>query len=230
MPYWRLSAVYFSYFAVVGSLSPYWALYLQSLGFSPAQIGILVAIPMLMKLGAPNLWGWVADVSGRRLTIIRLGALAAFCCFACIVFARDFVGFVCFTVAYGFFWSAIIAQFEVVTLAYLGENAQSYSRIRLWGSIGFIVAVMGLGWLLDSVDIGILPIVVGAFLFAIFMSAMSLPSQQPAQDLSASQSFGAILKQNFVLIFLLIYFLLQFSPFENLGPPFHLERGGLGPL
>ncbi|WP_246439424.1 MFS transporter [Teredinibacter franksiae] len=84
MPYWRLSAVYFCYFAVVGALSPYWGLYLADLGYRPIDIGLISAIPMLTKLAAPNIWGVLADSSGRRLLIIQLGALGA-----CVFFCRS---------------------------------------------------------------------------------------------------------------------------------------------
>ena len=47
------------YFALLGSTAPFLALYFDHLGFSPARIGELVAIPMLMRCIAPNLWGWL---------------------------------------------------------------------------------------------------------------------------------------------------------------------------
>ena len=43
MPYWRLSTFYLFFFASLGALLPYWALYLDSLGFSSADIGELMA-------------------------------------------------------------------------------------------------------------------------------------------------------------------------------------------
>ena len=76
IPYWRLASFYLFYFALLGSTAPFLALYFDHLGFSPARIGELVAIPMLMRCVAPNLWGWLGDRSGQRLLIGRLGALA----------------------------------------------------------------------------------------------------------------------------------------------------------
>ncbi|MGV6955987.1 MFS transporter, partial [Pseudomonas chlororaphis] len=42
-------------------------------GFSSARIGELVAIPMLMRCVAPNIWGWLGDYTGQRLAIVRFG-------------------------------------------------------------------------------------------------------------------------------------------------------------
>jgi len=85
LPYWRLSAFYFFLFSVLGSFVPYWSLYLKELGFSAAEIGQVLAIFMLMKVVSPNLWGWLADHSGRRIELTRW--LAVFSTFGfCAIF------------------------------------------------------------------------------------------------------------------------------------------------
>ena len=52
-----------------------------------------------------------------------------------------------------FFWSASMPLVEATTLTYLGKNTAHYGRIRSWGSIGFIVSVVGLGYAFDYVAI-----------------------------------------------------------------------------
>lgn len=79
LPYWRLSGFYLFYFALLGATAPFLGLYFEHLGFSPARIGELVAIPMLMRCIAPNLWGWLGDVTGQRLRIVRLVRCARCC-------------------------------------------------------------------------------------------------------------------------------------------------------
>jgi PPP family 3-phenylpropionic acid transporter len=69
MPYWRLSGFYFFYFATLGVLVPYWGLYLQSVGFTPVDIGNLIAILMFSRIVAPMVWGWIADHRESRLSI-----------------------------------------------------------------------------------------------------------------------------------------------------------------
>jgi PPP family 3-phenylpropionic acid transporter len=72
MPYWRLSGFYLFYFAALGVLVPYWGLYLQSLGFTPIQIGSLMALLMLSRIVAPLVWGWIADHREQRMRVARL--------------------------------------------------------------------------------------------------------------------------------------------------------------
>ena len=74
--HWRLSAWYFFYFAFIGTFAPYFTLYLQSLGFSAWDIGILLSASPVMRAMAPAFWGWLSDHSGRRVPIVRFSAFA----------------------------------------------------------------------------------------------------------------------------------------------------------
>jgi PPP family 3-phenylpropionic acid transporter len=71
LPYWRLSAYYFFYFAFVGAFSPYFGLYLSSIGFTAADIAVVMSLMQVMRILAPSLWGWLADRIGARTPIIR---------------------------------------------------------------------------------------------------------------------------------------------------------------
>src|SRR3569623_3760499 len=77
VPYWRLSGFYFCYFASLGAFLPYWSLYLENLGFSAIAIGQIMALMALTKVISPNVWGRIADHTGERMRIVRLGSFAA---------------------------------------------------------------------------------------------------------------------------------------------------------
>ena len=130
VPYWRLSAFYFCFFGLLGALFPYWSLYLQSLGYTATEIGFLLAIPMATKVIAPNIWAWIADYTGERLAIIRLGALLACLCFAGIFIDQGFLAITLVMTGYSFFWNAVLPQQEVVTTSFLHQRPENYSRIR----------------------------------------------------------------------------------------------------
>lgn len=148
-PYWRLSAYYFFYFAFVGAFSPYFALYLQSLSFSAADIAILMSMMQVMRIVAPALWGWLADRLGARMPIVRLAALCSLAGFGGFFASEEFFAVLLAMAVMAFFWSAALPLVEGVTFAHLGANAGGYGRVRLWGSVGFIAVVLGLGHGLD---------------------------------------------------------------------------------
>src|SRR5690606_11970974 len=213
IPYARLSAFYFFYFGLLGAWLPFWPLYLRDLGYSAAAIGVLAGILQATKVVAPNIWGWLADRRGQRLRVVRLGAAAAVLIFAGIFFRSGFIWLALIVAGYSFFWNAVHAQFEVITLAHLRDQVQRYSLVRVWGSIGFIVAVLLLGWLFDHVALQALPIILFGLLLAIWLSTLSVSAPPPADPLAvaAREPLGATLRRSPVLAFLAINFLLQVS-------------------
>lgn len=212
VPYWRLSAFYFYYFGLLGAMLPFWGLYLREQGFSLAQIGQLMAILVGTKLVAPNVWGWLADHTGKRLLIIRLGSLLALLIFSFIFIEPGFVGVALVIAGFSFFWNAILPQFEVVTLRHLGAATEQYSRIRLWGSVGFVLAVVGLGWYFEQHSLQALPWILTGLLLLILLSSfgVSVPQAQ-VEHRGSLAAFLAELRSPQPILFFAICFLLQVS-------------------
>jgi PPP family 3-phenylpropionic acid transporter len=209
MPYWRLSGFYLFYFAALGALIPYWGLYLQSRGFDPIAIGELMAVLMGTKIIAPNIWGWIADHTGRRMAIVRLASLLALCVFVGVFWVEGFWWLALTMALFSFFWNASLPQFEAVTLSHLGERARYYSRIRLWGSIGFILSVVGLGMVLDDLGTAVVPKVVLTFYLLIWLMSMAVPEKLAPVHVEQQEPLFNVLRQPAVLAFLFAAFLMQ---------------------
>lgn len=211
MPYWRLSSFYFFYFATVGILIPYWGLYLQSLGFSPYQIGQQAGLLLITKIVAPNVWGWIADHTGRVMQVVRLAAILALVLFSGVYMARDYWWLTLVMVGFGFFWHAALPQVEATTLNYLGEDRHRYGRIRLWGSIGFIVLSVGLGPWVDAYGpAAILPVLSSALL-AIALVTWWIPDRRSGPHYETHASLRQLFRHREVVALLLICFLMQVS-------------------
>jgi PPP family 3-phenylpropionic acid transporter len=211
MYYWRLSGFYLFYFASLGALIPYWGLYLKSLGFGAVEIGQLVAIIMATKIVAPNVWGWIADHTGRRMAIVRAGCLLAALAFAGVFLGQGYWWLVLVMSVFSFFWNAALPQFEATTLNHLGDQTHRYSSIRLWGSIGFIVAVAGLGALFEQAGTALLPTVLLGLLAAIWLSSLLVPESAAGHQALNEEPLHKVLKQPAVVSLLLVCFLLQAS-------------------
>lgn len=156
----RLASFYAIYYAIIGTFLPYWNLYLADQGFDMAEIGWLSSIGIVTRCFAPLLWGILSDRTGRRMLWIRVAAVIECVIWISIYLVQPhFVALAIIMLIFSFFQNAIMAQFEGVTLFWLGkENQHDYGRIRQWGSIGFIVAVFGVGWLLQYFRIDQLPL------------------------------------------------------------------------
>jgi PPP family 3-phenylpropionic acid transporter len=229
IPYWRLSTFYLFYFALLGSTAPFLALYFHHLGFDSARIGELVAIPMLMRCVAPNLWGWLGDHTGRRLAIVRIGAVCTLGSFALILLDKSYAWLALVMALHAFFWHAVLPQFETLTLAHLQGQAARYSQIRLWGSIGFILSVAGLGRVFESFSLDAYPYTLLAIMAGIVVASAWVPDARAVEAAPRTPGEGFVkqLLRPGVLAFYLCVGLMQLSH----GPYYtfltlHLEQLG----
>ena len=211
VPYWRLSGFYFFYFATLGGFLPYWSLYLKDAGFNAGEIGELSALLVGTKIVAPNLWGWVADHSGRSLRIIRIASFFSVVLFSGFLFIDDYFRFALFTIGFSFFWNAALPQFEAATLFHLKQEPHRYSQIRLWGSVGFIMTVLGIGRLLDTQDLSILPVVIIGLLGVMWLVSLITPEAYAARQGGDAVGIFQVLKKPEVLAFFVVYMLLQIA-------------------
>jgi PPP family 3-phenylpropionic acid transporter len=212
IPVVRLGSFYFFYFAVLGAMLPYWPLYLESIGLNAGEIAQLAALMMATRVVAPHMWGYLADSSGQRMRIIRSGAGLAALCFAGIFLSQQFFWIAVVVLAYSFFQNAVLPQFEVVTLSCLQGQYERYSHVRAWGSVGFIVAVVALGYLFEFISVATLPWILLASLLAVWVSTWLIKENSglQAHEDSAVPAW-TMLKQPVVLAFLTASFLMQAS-------------------
>ena len=211
LPYWRLSNFYLVYFAAIGVLVPFWSLYLKSLGFDASQIGELIAIIMATKIIAPYIWGWIADHTGHDLFIVRIASVLSFLLFALIFIKQTYWWIAFVMMAFSFFWNASLPQFEAMTMNHLGERVNEYSRIRVWGSLGFVAAVVLMGWMLESQPVSMVPVALFALYGLIMVSAFFVPASEKTKHSAKQQPIASVLKQPVVIALIIVCFLVQFS-------------------
>jgi len=209
LPYWRLSSFYWFYFAALGAFIPYWGLYLKQIGFDTVQIGELSALLVGCKIVAPNCLGWIADHTGKSLPLVRLASFLATLGFCGFLYAQNYQEYVFATLVFSFFWSSALPQFEAATLAHLQHEAHRYSQIRLWGSIGFIAAVLGVGALIDWQPLTILPAIMITLLSGIGISALIVPEARSISQDNQALRLWCILKKPEVIAFFVVCMLLQ---------------------
>ncbi|BDM63871.1 MFS transporter [Shewanella sp. NFH-SH190041] len=202
-----LRACYFFFFAILGIMVPYLGVFFQSRGFNPQEIGLLLAILMGTRIIAPNVWARVADRTGMRVELVKLGAAAAMLSYTSFFVDGSFVYLAVSLMIYTFFWNAILAQLEVITLDTLGENATRYGAIRSWGSVGYICLVVGGGVAVQYIGPQVVPYL-GMLLF-IGMLLSSLPLKAARRPAAAPA--GQKLWQPAIIWFFISAMLLQMS-------------------
>ncbi|MGB4813159.1 MAG: MFS transporter [Methylophilaceae bacterium] len=200
--HFNLSSFYFIYYFFVGSFVPYWGLYLKSEKFSPTDIGILMSLFQISRIFAPNFWGWLADHTAKRVVWIKLTALLGLLGFTLVFWAHGFWALFLVMAALSLFTSSTLPLSESLTLAHLATTNGHYSRIRMWGSLGFIVASILLGYATDIVGIkSLLWFLLGAQL-ALFSLTFRLPEANIAPHAHDSFNIWQVVKQPNVLALL----------------------------
>jgi PPP family 3-phenylpropionic acid transporter len=205
----RLAAWYFFYFAYIGAFAPYFALYLQGLDYSPWEIGVLMSVGQAMRLFAPPLWGWLADHIGKRAGVVRASAVLSALGFGVFFVTIEFWGLFLGLFLMSFFWSAALPLVEALTLDHLRDRAERYGRIRLWGSVGFIAAVVGVGAMLDRFPLSSLLGACFAFLLGIVACAMLLRDAAPVASERNSPALSVVLRHGAVLALLAASFFMS---------------------
>ena len=211
-----LANFYFWYFAFVGVFGTYFALYLQSLGFAAAEIALLMSLQQFVRILTPFFWGWLADRLHRRTAIIRITLLLAIAAYSLLFLVTGYGAMVAVFVAMFSLWSAALPLFEANVISAVDGDSGRYGRIRLWGSVGFIVAVMLAGWMLDYLPMWSLLWMVLVMLVLAALSSRFLPEYRPAAARAARHdSIWPILKRPEVAALFIACFLMVASQAAN---------------
>jgi MFS transporter, PPP family, 3-phenylpropionic acid transporter len=144
-PYTALAAYYFWYFASVGVAVPYLPTWLAASGRRIEEIGWLIGLMTIGRIVAPALWARLADAHSAHVLAIRSASALALLSFLGVPLVTGFTGQALALTLFGCLWSASLPLVESFTLAALADRPEQYTRVRLWGSFGFITAVLVVG-------------------------------------------------------------------------------------
>lgn len=199
---------FFAYYGYVGVFSPYASLYFADRGLSATQIGILMSLMQVMRIFGPNVWGWVADQSRRRVLVLRLTSVAAALTFCGMFVGQTFVFFFALMVTVNLFTSAQGPISEALMLSSMRGDLTHYGRVRLWGSVGFIVLVTVSGYALDWQGIELMPWIALLMLVMVTSVTFSLHEEPPTQHAQPSNSVRELLSRKSVVSFFVSTFLM----------------------
>jgi len=209
----QLRALYFSYFAYVGALSPYLSLYFEASGYTVAPIGVLLAVPQALRIVAPPVWGMLADRGDSAGRLLVASALFTGC-FALLLPWGAASGQLASLVLHAllFFASAGINPIaEATALAIAGGDAGRYGGMRLWGSVGFVVAVVAVGPALDLGGARLLPWILAAIAGGIALAGLRLAGRAGPPRTAPAVRLRSRLRERPVAAFFVANFLMLFA-------------------
>ena len=214
----KLSSNYFFYFAILGLVIPFLPVYLDFKGLNSLQIGEVLAIFTATKIIGPTLWANLADKTGQQLTIIRFGALFACISFSLLIFVDSYWPIAFVLAIFSLFWTAILPQLEVHTLSCVRRSAKIYARVRLWGSLGFIVFAVLAGEVIAKTSPNAFSFIGLVILLALYLSTLSLKANRLKSVVHGAKNsiFSTLFTANFILFFLSGLLLqISFGPYYS---------------
>ncbi len=193
-------AVSFTYFAYAGLFGTYAPLWFQSLGYTTLSIGVLASVQSATRVLSPYAWGWVADHTGQRARVLRVAVGFSLLC-ACGFLVAPAYGWVMGVTAALFLCTAGVVPISEAAVAHFVSrgaalDARRYGRVRVWGSVGFILAVSASGYALQWFGVGRFPFLVIALLALLLVAALRLPVLPEAAHPDANAAGAlAVLRQ-----------------------------------
>lgn len=200
----RLALFYAATFTAVGIYLPFWPLWLeQARGLSPTEIGYVLAAGFWPRI-VTNLWlPNLADRLGARRPLMALLAAITLIGVALFGVSRGFWPLLALSALTGASWAAILPLGEALVLREIRPRQLRYGRVRLWGSITFIVAAIGGGRWLEIAGPGIvLPLMLGAVALTL-IACLTLPETRRATSPEAPTHLRRLLRQRDFLAFVL---------------------------
>ena len=169
----------FTYFAAIGLFSPYAPLWFKEMGLSTFAIGAIASLQAWTRIVAPYAWSWAGDHSGRRVELIRLAAAGTVLAALGLLGVSSATTLAVVTALLFIANSGVVPLYEAVLAQLLatdrGIDTARYGRVRVWGSVGFLVSVVACGVLLQWLGIQAFPWVVAAVNASMLAAALRLP-------------------------------------------------------
>lgn len=214
----RLSHSYFWYFAVLGLAIPFLAIFLEGRGFNSLEMGEILAIFTATKIIGPTFWAFLADKTGKKLPYIQLSATLALACFVFLFFVDGYWPITLVLALFSLFWTGMQPQMEVLTLSAMRNSPKFYARIRLWGSIGFIVFALVSGEVINVAGSDSFIWLGFVILLGLWLSTLMLKEKRGRVGKNEQQGriVESLLTSGFILFFIAgLLFQLSFGPYYS---------------
>jgi len=200
LPFAALSATYFAH---IGFFNPYLPLWLKSQGLSLLVISLLTVVPAVTRLVGPYAWGALSDHTGERVKLLRYGATAALV-ISLGLWVEAGVVWLALVLFLMFLHTSAMMPMSEAAMAHLVSaggafDARRYGRVRLWGSLGFLVTVFAAGAWFEHFGMGHFPAWTVLSLLAVVVAVWWLPDlKEELAPHDRKRPVGPILRQRAV--------------------------------
>ncbi|GMB09846.1 MFS transporter [Thermolongibacillus altinsuensis] len=205
-------AFYFLMFFSFGSLFPLLSVYLKEVvGLSGTEIGMIMSISPIVMIFIQPLWGMVSDYTQKPVLILSISLIGTALFGLLYSFAHSYVPLLVIAALLAVMQSGIVPLSDSITLHYVQKANENYGSIRLWGAIGFAVAVPIAGQLAEWFQLRFIFYLFFLLLLVSSLLAWKLPKEQSNTKANIRQGIRELARIPSFLLFLFTTFLV-FGP------------------
>ena len=147
----RLAVFYAALFITLGVQLPFLPVWLAAKGLDAQAIGVVLALPMVVRVFAIPTATRAADRRDALRAVIVVAAAAGFAGYGALAFADGFITILIVFALASAAYTPVMLLVDAYALRGLAQWGRAYGPVRLWGSAAFIVASFGAGYLLDLI-------------------------------------------------------------------------------
>lgn len=185
-----LALGYFTYFFSYGIFLPFWSVWLKGVGLSPEAIGILLGTGLVARfLGSLLIAPRVTDPS-RLIGVLRLLALLSLLCVLAFWFDTRFAALMAVMIGFNLFFSPLVPLTDALANTWQKQITMDYGRVRLWGSVAFVIGSALVGKLVSLFDyraiLTLLSLSVASMLLGMLIRPTVLPQGESRHQTAAA--------------------------------------------
>lgn len=199
-----MGVVFFFLFGAVGALGPYLGLYFKEAGLTATEMGVLMTVsPVLLFVSQP-LFGPLTDKAGHRGRMLAALLMVVAGAAQLLFFGTNFWSLLLMVALWSFFAGVLVPIADSIALGEVVRTGVAYPRLRLWGSIGFLLVSVGTGWLYRQVELRWMFPMYGVLMMVAWYFARRLPAEGVSAPRSVWPALKALLRSRMLLAFLVI--------------------------
>ena len=216
---------YFLYYAAIASLGPFVVLFYRQLGFTGAQIGLLAGMsPLIMLVGAP-FWTGIADATRRHRLIMGLTIAVVVVLVPILPIFKTFGPVIMLVALFSFFAAPITSFADSATMSMLTGEKEMYGRVRLGGTIGWGLAALVAGMLIQTYGLKLAFWGYAALMFLALIVSQRFVFGQSAEGVSLQGGVRTLVTNRRWVLFLALAFVggMGFASINNYLLPYMEE-------